>query len=46
MLGTSHLVYFLILIGEKDLAYKIMCKVIDLLEEDMADLPLKEVDWL
>lgn len=46
MLGTSHLVYFLILIGEKCLAYKIMCKVIDLLEEDMADLPLKEVDWL
>lgn len=46
MLGTSHLVYFLILIGEKGLAYKIMCKVIDLLEEDMADLPLKEVDWL
>ena len=46
MLGTSHLAYFLILIGEKWLAYKIMYKVIDLLEEDMADLPLKEVEWL
>ncbi len=46
LLGKSHLVYFLILMKEIDLAKQIMNKFVDLLEEDMADLPLKETDWL
>ncbi|MBD5402534.1 AAA family ATPase, partial [bacterium] len=45
-LGKSHLVYFLIQMDEFKLAKQIMYKFINLLEDDMADLPLKEVDWL
>ena len=46
VIGESHLVYFLSLIGEKNLAYEFMKKLVYLLEEDMGDLPLEEVSYL
>ncbi len=46
VIGKSHLIYFLILIEKYDIAEEIMNKFVDLLEEDMADLPLKEVTWI
>ena len=44
-LGTSRLIYYLLYLGKNEIAEVLIEKYTELLELDMADLPLKESIW-
>ena len=44
-LGTSRLIYYLLYLGKNEMAEVLIEKYTELLELDMADLPLKESIW-